>query len=104
MIVLDPFTKTLIGIGITLCIGISSGTVVLTHAVPDAWIPTVTAWAGIVAFVGSAVQTGLQYLGTTTDNRIAAAAHDPSVAKIVTTQALANGAAFSENTKVVSAP
>lgn len=48
-----------LGILVTIEIGISSGTVSLTHAIEPDWIPTVTAWAGLAAFVGSTVLTFL---------------------------------------------
>ena len=55
----SPKVSFWLGIAITVAIGISSGTLELTHAVPDAWIPVVTAWCGIIAFVGSATLTAL---------------------------------------------
>lgn len=99
---IDPKVKFAIGLFITLCIGIGQGTVNLTHAIPDGMIATVTAWAGIIAFVGSAAQTTLQGFGITSQSRIAAAASVPDVQKIVTTNEIANGPAFGSNDKVVS--
>lgn len=46
-----------LGILVTIEIAISHGTIGFTHAIPDAWIPAVVAWAGILAFVGSTVMT-----------------------------------------------
>ena len=99
--IIDPNIKFIIGLAITLAIGISQGYVALTHAIPDLWIPIVTAWAGIIAFVGSAAQTTLQGFGTTTQSRVSAAASLPEVKSIVTTRAVADAA---PNTKVVSKP
>lgn len=104
MLTLSPTARFVIGVFITLAIGISSGAVVLTHAIPDAWIPIVTAWAGIFAFIGSAVQTGLQGIGMTTTNKIANAAADPNVKQIITTSEIANSPTFQPVDKVTSVP
>lgn len=82
---LDPNIKFLIGIFITLCIGIAGGTVNLTHAIPENWVPAVEAWSGVIAFVGSSIQTTLQGFGTTAQSRISAASSLPQVNQIVTT-------------------
>lgn len=87
---LDPKTKFIIGLFITLAIGISSGAVQLTHAIPEGWISGVTAWAGIIAFLGSAFQTTLQGFGITAQSRINAAAAVPEVSQIVTSKAIAD--------------
>src|SRR5258708_3564570 len=55
----NPKIGFVLGILVTIEIAVSSGTLSLTHAVPAAWIPTVTAWSGILAFVGSTVLTFL---------------------------------------------
>lgn len=99
---LDPKTKFIIGLFVTLAIGIGQGTVQLTHAIPGDWIPAVTAWAGIIAFVGSAFQTTLQGFGMTNQARISAAAAVPEVSQIVTTPTIANTGALAANDKVVS--
>jgi len=97
--IMDPKVKFVIGLLITLAIGISSGAVVLKGAIPAEWIPMVTAWAGIIAFLGSAAQTTLQGFGMTTQSRLSAAAAVPEVKTIVTTTALANA---TPSDKVVS--
>jgi hypothetical protein len=102
MLTLSPLTRTIIGAVITVCIGISAGSVHLTNAIPEAWIPAVVAWSGLIAFFGSAIQTGMQGLGLTTANKVAAAAADPNVKQIVTTSEVANSPAFAPNDKVVS--
>jgi len=102
MLTLSPATRFIIGIIITTAIGISAGTVHLTHAIPDSWIPGVVAWSGLIAFVGSAIQTGLQGLGMTTTNKVAAAASDPNVKQIITTTEVANSPTFAPNDKVIS--
>ncbi len=55
----NPKTGFVLGILVTIEIAVSSGTLSLTHAVPADWIPTVTAWSGILAFLGSTVLTFL---------------------------------------------
>ena len=55
----NPKIGFLLGILVTIEIAVSSGTLSLTHAVPAAWIPTVTAWSGILAFIGSTLLTFL---------------------------------------------
>ena len=89
---IDPTVRFWIGVIITVAIGISAGAVNLSHAIPDGWIPIVTAWAGIIAFVGSAVQTAMSGLGATTQSRIASAAALPEVKSIVTTAPVAEAA------------
>ncbi|HWF93494.1 MAG TPA: hypothetical protein VG291_00880, partial [Xanthobacteraceae bacterium] len=55
----NPKIGFVLGILVTVEIAVSSGTLSLTHAVPADWIPTVTAWSGILAFLGSTVLTFL---------------------------------------------
>jgi hypothetical protein len=55
----NPKIGFILGILVTIEIAVSSGALSLTHAVPAAWIPTVTAWSGILAFTGSTVLTFL---------------------------------------------
>lgn len=100
--VIDPKVKLAVGIVITTAIGISSGSLVLKGAFPDNWIPYITAWSGIIAFVGSAIQTSLQGFGVTTASRISAAASLPDVKQVVTTETVANTGALAANDKVVS--
>lgn len=55
----DPKISFVLGIITTIALAISTGTVHLTNAIPEAWIPTVVAWNGIIAFIGTAVMTAL---------------------------------------------
>src|SRR5258708_16883169 len=55
----NPKFGFVLGILVTIEIAVSSGTLSLTHAVPVAWIPTVMAWSGILAFIGSTLLTFL---------------------------------------------
>ena len=82
MLTLSPGARFIIGILITTAIGISTGAVQLAHAIPAPWIPAAVAWCGVIAFVGSAAQTGLQGLGMSNDNKVAAAQTLPSDQKI----------------------
>ena len=98
---IDPKWRSLIGLIVTIAIGVSQGAVHLTHAIPETWIPIAVAWCGIIAFVGSAAQTGLSVVGMSTSNRLAAAASLPEVKSITTTQALAD---ITPSDKVVGPP
>ena len=89
---IDPKWRFIIGLLVTTAIGISQGTVSLTNAIPDFAIKPVVAWCGLIAFIGSAATTAISGLGMTTSSRVAAAANDPSVQKIITTEAVANAA------------
>lgn len=71
---IDPVARFWIGVVVTAAIGVGNGTLVLTNAVPHDWIPTVTAWCGIIAFLGSSVLTALNGMGATTASRLASAA------------------------------
>src|ERR1017187_8579778 len=46
-----------IGLAIFVTTAISSGTIHLTHAIPDAAIPYVVAWSSIISIVGSGYLT-----------------------------------------------
>ena len=81
---IDPKWRFVISIIVTVAIGISQGTLVLTNAIPAAYIPIVAAWCGIIAFIGSAVNTTISGMGMSTQSRIDAAASLPEVKAIVT--------------------
>ena len=81
----DPVTRVWAGVFVTFCIGISQGAIHLTDAIPDGWIKPSVAWAGIIAFVGSGLLTGLNGLATSTQSRLASAAAVPEVTSIITT-------------------
>lgn len=87
---IDPKWRFIFGLVITFAIGVSSGAVVLTNAIPVDWIKPAIAWCGIIAFVGSAAQTTISGFGMTSQSRLAAAATLPEVKSIVTTQAVAD--------------
>ena len=86
---IDPKWRFTISIIVTVAIGISQGTLVLTNAIPAAWIPMVAAWCGIIAFIGSAVNTTISGLGMSTQSRIDAATSLPEVKAILTAPPLA---------------
>lgn len=80
---IDPTVRFWVGVAITIAIGLSQGTINLAHAIPDAWIPYVTVWAGIIAVAGSTVLTALNGASTTTSSRALGAASDPTIDKVV---------------------
>lgn len=92
------------GIIITLAIGVSSGALVLTNAIPADWIKPVTAWCGIIAFIGSAIQTGTIGLSSTVAGRLSGAAQVMGVKGIQVTPDLtqAAAAAVGDNAKVIT--
>jgi hypothetical protein len=96
---IDPKWRFAIGLFVTFAIGVSSGALVLTNAIPADWIKPVTAWCGIIAFIGSAAQTTISGLGMSSQSRIAAAASLPEVKAMVTTADVAQAA---PSDKVVS--
>jgi septal ring-binding cell division protein DamX len=83
MYTIDPKWRFLISIFVTLAIGVSQGTVVLSNAIPDLWIKPVVAWCGLIAFVGSAAITTLNGMATTTASRATSAANDPAVDRVI---------------------
>ncbi len=87
------------GIIITLAIGVSSGALVLTNAIPADWIKPVTAWCGIIA-----IQTGTIGLSSTVAGRLSGAAQVMGVKGIQVTPDLtqAAAAAVGDNAKVIT--
>ena len=75
---IDPFWRFIIGLVVTVAIGVSAGTLNLTNAIPHDYIPAVTAWCGIIAFVGSSLTTTISGLGMTVQSRNAGAAAVPN--------------------------
>lgn len=55
----DPKVSFWFGVIITICIGIDAGTVSLTNVIPASAVPTVEAWSGLMAFVGSTILTAM---------------------------------------------
>jgi hypothetical protein len=55
----DPKFAFWFGIAVTALIGIGSGSVSLTNALPPDWIPYVVAWTKILSFFGSAILTAM---------------------------------------------
>lgn len=98
----DPKIRFWIGVALTIATGIGTGGIALKGAFPDTWIPYITAWANIIGFFGTAILTALNGAGMTTTARIASAAADPSVSKILTSNEVANNSTFVDNDKVVS--
>lgn len=55
----DPKVTFILGIIVTIAVGIGGGSVQLTHAIPADVIPVVQAWNNIIGFAGTAVLTAL---------------------------------------------
>ena len=85
---IDPKVKFWVGFAVTIFIGVSQGTLVLTNAVPADLLPYVTAWSSILAFVGSALLTALNGAASTTSSRIASAAKVDGVEGLTVTPKL----------------
>lgn len=102
---IDPSVRFWVSLVVTVAIGVSSGTLVLTNAVPADWIKPMTAWCGILAFVGSTIMTLLSGAATTTASRIASAAQAPGVKGIVVDPTIQTTAvqAAGANAKVITA-
>ncbi len=82
-----------IGLAIFVASAISTGTIHLTNAIPDAAIPYVTAWAGIFNVIGTGYLTSaLAMHNASPQAKIDAAAALPEVKGIVTTPTLATEA------------
>ena len=54
---INPKWATAAGVAITIATAISTNPTILNHAVPDAWIPFITAWSGIIATLGAGILT-----------------------------------------------
>ena len=87
---IDPTARFWIGIVVTLAIAISGGTVSLTNVIPHDLIPYATGWCSVIAFLGSAVLTGMNGLATTTQSRVASAAVVPNAVNAVAEQVATN--------------
>lgn len=54
-----PKWVVILGVIVTVEQAVGSGTIHLTHMIPDAWIPTAVAWNQSLAFVGTTIMTAL---------------------------------------------
>jgi hypothetical protein len=86
---IDPAVRFWIGILVTVAIGVTQGTLVLSGAIPADWVKPVTAWCGIIAFFGSAFLNILSGSGMTVSSRIAGAASIPGVKRMDVTPEVA---------------
>lgn len=50
---------TIVGLLVTIELGVVNGAIKLTNAIPDAWVPRVQAWCGILAAIGGGIITAL---------------------------------------------
>ena len=55
----DPKITFWLGVAVTIATAIGGGTVTLTNLIPADWIPFVTGWTNLIAFVGTAILTAL---------------------------------------------
>jgi hypothetical protein len=85
----DPSIRFWISFAVFVAVGVTNGTVHLTNAIPELWIPIAISWCGIIAFVGGGFVALLNGMAMTTQSRLASAAAVPEVKSIVTTQAIA---------------
>ncbi len=82
-----------IGLAIFVASAISTGTINLSHAIPDDAIPAVHAWAGILDVIGTGYLTGALALHNASPQaKLAAAAALPEVRGIVASPAVAEQA------------
>lgn len=56
---IDPKWVFYLGILVTIETAIGQGTVKLTNLMPDMWVPMITGWCTLLAFVGNVVMTAL---------------------------------------------
>lgn len=85
----DPVTIFWISLITTILQGLTSGTVHLTGLVPDAYIPMVTGWMGLIVFVNMSFLTALNAFSS---NKSGPLAPPPTVAEATTIMAQAKKA------------
>lgn len=71
---IDPKIRFWISFIVTVTIGISSGTVVLTNVIPADFIPYAVGWCGFISFIGSTLLMILNGGAMTISSRVASAA------------------------------
>ncbi len=79
----DPSARFWLGILFSIASAVAGGSLVLKGAFPEFWIPYISAWAGIIGFVGNVVLTALNAGAATTSSRAQAAAADPAVDRVI---------------------
>ncbi len=79
----DPSVRFWLGILFSIASAVAGGSLVLKGAFPEGWLPYISAWAGIVGFVGNVVLTALNAAAGTTASRALSAASDPLVDHVV---------------------
>src|SRR5258708_5117853 len=88
----DPKFSFWFGIIVTALIGIGSGSVSLTNALPPDWIPYVIAWTKILSFFGSAILTAMHGFSSGSSGPfVAPAAAAPAPAPRATIASIATG-------------
>jgi hypothetical protein len=80
---IDPSFRFWLGILFSIASAVAGGSLVLKGAFPQNWLPYISAWAGIIGFIGNVVLTALNAQAGTTQQRALSAAADPKVQKVV---------------------
>ncbi len=79
----DPSVRFWLGILFSVASAVAGGSLVLKGAFPADWLPYISAWAGIIGFVGNVVLTALNAAAGTTSSRAQSAAADPAVDRVI---------------------
>jgi hypothetical protein len=85
---MGPYVRFSLQVLVFAAVGVTQGTLHLTHMIPPGWIDTVTAYFGWIAVIGTAITTGMSGLSLTTANRVASAQSLPDDAKVQLAQSL----------------
>ena len=80
---IDPSFRFWLGIVFSVAAAVAGGSLVLKGAFPEAWIPYISAWCGIIGFVGNVTLTALNAAAGTTTSRAMSAAADPNVEEVI---------------------
>lgn len=105
MTMFGPYVRFGLQLLVFAAVGVTQGTLHLTNMIPAGAIPTVTAYFGWIAVIGTAVTTGAAGLSLTATSRINDAASLNSVQQVVTTPEIAKAAGPDGiGAKIVSKP
>jgi hypothetical protein len=80
---IDPSFRFWLGIVFSVAAAVAGGSLVLKGAFPESWIPYISAWCGIIGFVGNVTLTALNAQASTTSSRALSAAADPAVDRVI---------------------
>lgn len=68
---MDPKVSAIVGILVLIEQAVGGGTILLTNAIPEAWIPIVKSWCLILAFIGSSYLTAGHVFSSATPGPLA---------------------------------